>query len=207
MKIEALKSERIEDFVNYCKKHKMEIDESFLHDEDLKDFKPDNENPTYVAVDEKGEIKAAVSLIIDDYNRRGRRARYRIFHSEIDDIECYSMLLQAVLKHTEGLDKVFIFVPVVNEKLMKFIEDLKFKVERYSFLLIREDSELPEVCLPEDYEIRSFKPGHDERYMLKLLRYVHKNPVRAGICKKVEDYKWISLVSGTYPCIPEIYIL
>jgi len=32
----------------------------------------------------------------------------------------------------------------------------------------------------------------DERYMLKLLRYVHQNPVRAGICKKVEDYKWSS---------------
>lgn len=32
----------------------------------------------------------------------------------------------------------------------------------------------------------------DERYMLKLLRYVHQNPVRAGICKKVEEYKWSS---------------
>ena len=28
--------------------------------------------------------------------------------------------------------------------------------------------------------------------MLKLLRYVHQNPVRAGICKKVEEYKWSS---------------
>ncbi|MDD3706036.1 MAG: hypothetical protein PHC45_08250, partial [Clostridiaceae bacterium] len=26
----------------------------------------------------------------------------------------------------------------------------------------------------------------------KLLRYVHQNPVRAGICKTVEDYKWSS---------------
>ena len=32
----------------------------------------------------------------------------------------------------------------------------------------------------------------DERYMLKLLRYVHQNPVRAGICKLVGDYKWSS---------------
>ena len=162
MRIETLKNERIEDFVNYCKKHKMEIDESFLYDEDLKDFKPDDENPTYIAVDEKGEIKATVSLIIDDYNRRGRRARFRIFHSEVEDIECYSMLLKAVLKHTEGLDKVFTFVPVVNEKLMKFIEGLKFEVERYSFLLVREDPELPEVCLPKDYEIKPFIPGQDE---------------------------------------------
>lgn len=32
----------------------------------------------------------------------------------------------------------------------------------------------------------------DERYMLKLLRYVHQNPVRAGLCKLVEDYRWSS---------------
>lgn len=32
----------------------------------------------------------------------------------------------------------------------------------------------------------------DERYILKLLRYVHQNPVRAGICKRAEQYKWSS---------------
>ncbi|MCQ1528792.1 transposase [Lutispora saccharofermentans] len=32
----------------------------------------------------------------------------------------------------------------------------------------------------------------DERYMLKLLRYVHQNPVRAGLCRLVEEYKWSS---------------
>ena len=32
----------------------------------------------------------------------------------------------------------------------------------------------------------------DERYLVELLRYVHQNPVEAGICKLVEDYKWSS---------------
>jgi len=32
----------------------------------------------------------------------------------------------------------------------------------------------------------------DERYILKLIRYIHQNPVRAGLCIKVEDYKWSS---------------
>lgn len=32
----------------------------------------------------------------------------------------------------------------------------------------------------------------DERYLLSLLRYIHRNPVRAGICKNVTDYKWSS---------------
>lgn len=32
----------------------------------------------------------------------------------------------------------------------------------------------------------------DERYMMYLLRYVHQNPVHAGMCKAVEEYKWSS---------------
>ncbi|NLC25273.1 MAG: hypothetical protein GX777_01400 [Fastidiosipila sp.] len=33
-------------------------------------------------------------------------------------------------------------------------------------------------------------PVKDEHHLLDLLRYVHQNPVRAGICKKVHDYCW-----------------
>lgn len=32
----------------------------------------------------------------------------------------------------------------------------------------------------------------DERYLLSLLRYIHQNPIKAGICKTVEEYKWSS---------------
>jgi len=32
----------------------------------------------------------------------------------------------------------------------------------------------------------------DDSYLLSLLRYVHQNPVKAKICKKVSDYKWSS---------------
>ena len=32
----------------------------------------------------------------------------------------------------------------------------------------------------------------DERYILKLIRYIHQNPIRAGILNKVEQYKWSS---------------
>jgi len=32
----------------------------------------------------------------------------------------------------------------------------------------------------------------DERYLLQLLRYVHQNPVQAGMCEKVNEYKWSS---------------
>lgn len=35
-------------------------------------------------------------------------------------------------------------------------------------------------------------PVWEERYLLSVLRYVHQNPVRAGICRRVEQYRWSS---------------
>ncbi|MCF8011944.1 MAG: transposase [Clostridiales bacterium] len=35
-------------------------------------------------------------------------------------------------------------------------------------------------------------PVQDDRYILTLLRYVHQNPIRAGICEHVWEYPWSS---------------
>lgn len=32
----------------------------------------------------------------------------------------------------------------------------------------------------------------DERYLIWVLRYIHQNPVQAGICQTVSEYKWSS---------------
>ena len=157
MKIEFLKSDRKEEFLEYCKKYRGEIDDSFLYDEDLLNFEPNDENPTYIAMNEGGKIVGTVSLIIDDYNRRGKKGRFRIFHSEADTNESYNLLMEAILKHTGDLDNIFVFSPVVNTKLIEAIERLNFSVERYSYLLVREDLEAGEVSLPEDYKINPFK--------------------------------------------------
>ncbi|MFA7467831.1 MAG: transposase [Desulfotomaculaceae bacterium] len=35
-------------------------------------------------------------------------------------------------------------------------------------------------------------PVHDEKYLLSLITYIHRNPVRAGIADNVADYPWSS---------------
>jgi mycothiol synthase len=162
MKVEVLKSKRIKDFIEYCKTHRNEVDDSFLYDEDLNEFEPNADNPTYILNNQQGEIMGAASLVIDEYNRRGNRARFRIFHSEINEVTYYNQLMESLLQHTAGLKKLFIFVPFKNKPLMSFIEKLNFTIERYSFLLLREDRDIPELVLPSDYSIRSFRPGEDE---------------------------------------------
>lgn len=32
----------------------------------------------------------------------------------------------------------------------------------------------------------------EDSYLLELLRYIHRNPVCAGLCKSIEDYRWSS---------------
>ena len=36
------------------------------------------------------------------------------------------------------------------------------------------------------------EPVNDMEYFVTLLRYIHQNPVKAGICSKAEDYDWSS---------------
>lgn len=34
----------------------------------------------------------------------------------------------------------------------------------------------------------------DERYLLTLIRYIHQNPVKAGMCKEAKVYQWTSYI-------------
>ena len=163
MRIDTLKMDMLDSFKKYCVKHRAQIDESFLYDYDLEKFEVGKENPTYIVTDDSLNIVAAASLIIDDYSRQGRKARFRIFHSEIDDEKLYDMLFKAILKHIDGLDKVYIFIPIVNKELINQIEKLNFTVERYSFFLIREKADVNSFTLPEGYELKPFVSGKDEQ--------------------------------------------
>ncbi|SES40831.1 GNAT family N-acetyltransferase [Psychrobacillus sp. OK032] len=162
MKLELLTLENLADFVAYCKKYRYEIDDSFLYDEDLINFELSADNPTYIITDEGGDTIAVASLVMDDYLRKGRRARFRIFHAKLQNSNCYEILLKAILKHTEGIDRVFIFIPLTNKDLITSIKSLHFTVERYSFVLVREDLEIADISFPKNYVIRPFRPGKDE---------------------------------------------
>ncbi|MBW5446089.1 GNAT family N-acetyltransferase [Cohnella sp. CFH 77786] len=162
MILERLTEVRRDDFVSYCKEHRREIDDSFLYDEHLREFSPDDDNPTYLVVNLRGEIEAAASLILNDYYRRGKKGRFRIFHSAVEDRDCYDRLMKSLIMHTDGLDELFLFVPVINEKLKNAMVEQGFEAERYTFLLVRDVLEVPDYRLPENYGIRPFRPGRDE---------------------------------------------
>lgn len=70
MKVEALSRNTVEAFLAFCRKHRSELDDSYLIDEELAGFGPSPDNPTYIITSSTGEITAAASLILNDYSRR-----------------------------------------------------------------------------------------------------------------------------------------
>ncbi|MFZ7946003.1 GNAT family N-acetyltransferase [Neobacillus sp. 19] len=162
MQLKSLDEVNINDFVAYCLKHRNEVDDSFLYDQDLEHFMFSSENPTYLVYSPANEVLAVVSLIIDDYHRRGRKGRFRIFHSEVDSRETYLLLWNALKPHLEGIDHVFVFVPFTNNQLVSRVEELGFQIERYTYVLVRQEKMTPFYQLPEGYQIRPFRSGLDE---------------------------------------------
>lgn len=51
------------------------------------------------------------------------------------------------------------------------------------------------------------EPIEDERYLLAVTRYIHNNPIKAGIIDKPEQYKWSSYNSYLTPYKPEATII
>lgn len=168
MKAIELSSDRINEFNDYCKRHRGDVDDSFLYDEDLAKFRVDKYNPTYIIVDNGGKVIATASLILDEYNRSGKKGRFRIIHSEINDIRIYKSLLQSILKHTDGLDKIFTFVPMYNKELMYNMVGLNFKIERYTFLMLRDIDNVLDFNLPKDYIIKLLELDQDEEIWIEI---------------------------------------
>lgn len=163
MRIEVLTKDNLPDFIAFCRKHRNEVDDSFLYDDQLKRFEPDEESPTYVVRGEDGQVVAAASLVMDEYHRQGRRARFRIFHSEIPDPSIYNELMEVLRRHRDGLDHYFIFLPVYQAEIARILQDLGFFLERYAFVMLLEDSPVQPYRFPEGYEVRPFRAGIDEK--------------------------------------------
>jgi len=49
------------------------------------------------------------------------------------------------------------------------------------------------------------KPVKEDKYLSSLVRYIHQNPIRAGVVSKLNDYKWSSyhdyISSDKYPVV------
>lgn len=162
MRVDRLGYERVEDFIRYCKKYRANPNDEGLSDIDLEGFEVNEENSTYILMDDNKIIKGVISLIIDDFHKTGRIGRLRIFHSIENEIDNYKIMLRAILQEIEEVDKIFIYIDQKNEKMAEILTALQFKIGGYSLTMIREDREVPKATFPEGFELRTFKENRDE---------------------------------------------
>jgi mycothiol synthase len=100
-------------------------------------------------------------LILDDYMRRGNRARFRIFHAESGSESCYEALFRAILPHAAGVGRLYVYVQEERTRQHTAVKALGFAAERLSFLLLREDKPIGDPLLPQGCTIAEYEPGRD----------------------------------------------
>lgn len=127
-----------------------EHDDSFLPG---RDFGLTPDHPAYLLMDEQGVAGAAVLMRTKRYVDAGK-GRLAILHSVLNTPEAYAMLLDALRPHFHGLGRVYLFVPEEKTETAAILTGLGFQIERYSFVLQKEDAEVAEAVFPEGYAIR-----------------------------------------------------
>ncbi|MFC0186799.1 GNAT family N-acetyltransferase [Fictibacillus aquaticus] len=164
MRVECLTREKVPAFKRYCQKHIQKLDQSYITVTELDSFQPDEKNPTYVAFDENGEMTAAASLIINS----STKARFRIFHSDSGEPDIYKQLFDAMQKHTQKLNYVYLFTQETETNHRQMLESAGFEVERYSYVLAREPKRVLALDLPDGCTIVPFVFDRDEELFCEV---------------------------------------
>lgn len=162
MRILPLEINRKQEFIDYCVTHRSEHDASNLYDEDLKNFIPNENNPTYILTDNNDAVVGAVSLLLSPESRKKGTVRIRILHSTIATKEAYQMMVNAILNHADGIHHIFLFIPEEKTHTRDILEELGFFVQRFAWILIRKNENILPPIFSKDYIVKPFRKGKDE---------------------------------------------
>ncbi len=163
MKIEAIHTP-IPEFIEYCKAHRREHDESYLDDVSLNEFVPDEDNPTYLLRGDTGELLGTASLMLGGSYRKNKRGRFRILHAQARSFQAYSALLNAILKDLAGIESIYLFLPEERTDVCDILKQLEFLIERYAWVLTRNgETPVPPHTFPEGYRMEHLRTGMDEQ--------------------------------------------
>ncbi len=166
---EPVGAENLEDLRAFCRRHRPRLDDSFLTDDELAMLAPSEDAPGWLLREDAaggppGGVRAAASLLLDAYHRRGRRARFRILFDAADDPATYAAFLELLrpAAAAAGAEHWFLFVPDGEDALRVRLEGLGFRYERSGWVLERGPLPVAPTELPPGVRIRSFAPGRDE---------------------------------------------
>lgn len=149
-------------YVTYCRKHRYDHDESDLYEEDLLTFDPEASiQPTFGLQAKSGQWIGMVSVRILPYLGDKKRGRIAILHSEYTVKETYEALLEAILPDVAYVDHLFCFLPEKQREVSQIIQDLQFSLDRYVWVLVREDLPINSAVFPKGYSLLPYRGPMD----------------------------------------------
>lgn len=166
MRVQELNNDRYAEFLKYCKKHGKEHDDSYLPD---KTFVADNDNPTYVLIDEKENMIGVISVIMIPNFREAGKVRFRILHSVSEDPMAYSLMLGAVHKHLVGMKTAYLFLPKEKVQTGELLIKLGFHISRYAYYMERCGKKSVQPEFPGNLQLCPIREGIDEDVWCRVL--------------------------------------
>jgi mycothiol synthase len=87
------------------------------------------------------------------------RGRFSIFHASISDPEAYFMLFEAIRRHFDGLQSVYLFLPWDRQETATRVSQLGFRVERFSYVLVLQEPAARDVRFPNGVTVMPLMPS------------------------------------------------
>lgn len=155
LRVEPVRRDNLAQFIRYVAVHGADHDESYLPGAG---FVPSGEHPAYVLLQD-GEVAGAVALMRTPRYRKARRGRFSLFHCIDRAPQGYSMLLDAIQRHFDGLRSVYLFLPEARTAAAEAVLRLGFAVERYSYLMRLDKSSPAGLIVPKGLTLQSIRPS------------------------------------------------
>ncbi|HEY3251631.1 MAG TPA: GNAT family N-acetyltransferase [Ignavibacteria bacterium] len=193
MKVTPLTENLIPSFKEYFKTYAHQQDESFPPDED---YVLRSDEPAYLLIDSDNKIAGAAELMMHKEYIEAKTARFRMFHCIEKDYHNYKKLLDAILKHTKGVNDIYCFVEDKCIDTCKVWERLGFNIKRYSFVLKRDIENITPSEFPKGYSLKTFNDGFDERAWCDIINesfanmqgHVHMYPEKLNEWRREPSY-------------------
>jgi len=189
MKVQSLNNDMIPAFRNYFRKYSVEQDESFPPHPD---YIVREDEPGYLLIDDSGAVAGAAVLMLHKEYKEAKTGRFRMLHCNTKKAEHYKILLDKILKHTNGLNDIYCFVEDFRAETREVWEKIGFTTKRYSFVLKRDVNNFNRPEFQNGFELKTFRNGTDEQAWCDIINesfasmqgHVHMYPSKIDEWKK-----------------------
>lgn len=159
MYVQPLANEKVSDFIQYCNKYGKEHDESYLPNED---FKVSSEEPSFLLYNQKNELIGVASLMTNN-------GRFKILHSIKPVYDNYKYLIDEMINNVNGLSNIYLFLPDNKLKVRDILESLGFELQRYTWYLERNNTEIDNLKLSNGIEIKKLEWDKEENIWCEII--------------------------------------